>query len=89
MRNVRRSPLLNYFICNIYNNAVRLFDRTLVKFLICYRNASVFYSNNYSTTFCGIYAAAYDAKAGRSQLDIHRNRVARNASFRRGICLRV
>ena len=81
--------LLNYFICNIYNNAIRLFDRPLVKFLISYRNASVFYSNNYSATFCGIYAAAYDAKAGRSQLDIHRNRVARNASFRRGICLRV
>lgn len=66
MRNVRRSPLLNYFICNIYNNAVRLLDRTLVKFLICYRNASVFYSNNYSATFCGIYAATHDAKAGRS-----------------------
>ena len=59
-------PLLNYYICNIYNNAIRLLDRPLFKFLICHRNASVFYSNNYSTTFCGIYAATHDAKGRRS-----------------------
>ena len=85
----RKHTVINYFICNIYNNAVRLLDCALFKFLIRYRNASVFYFNNYSATFCGIYAAAYDAKAGRSQLDIHRIRIARHASFRRGICLRV
>ena len=62
----RKHTVINYFICNIYNNAVRLLDCALFKFLIRYRNASVFYFNNYSATFCGIYAAAYDAKAGRS-----------------------
>lgn len=61
-----KHTVINYYICNIYNNAIGLLDRALIKFFICYRNASVFYSNNYSATFCGIYAVAYDAKTRRS-----------------------